>query len=210
MRGGSSSARSSTSESVASGAGPWLAGRHSRLQFLEPVQHHLKLRTSWCTERGQPRGWNSQDPTVGRHVVVADRRRTSVMNGFGTCSGFPKVNVGRTAMAALTYCPGAGLKNRSRPSGDHRGCAPCAGETRYFVPVSVRREGLRQDLDRDVAAKLGIAGAVDLAHAAGAEESQQFVRAETGTGGERHGRPRLFRLSRASSSRNQPTRRRAS
>ena len=36
-------------------------------------------------------------------------------------------------------------------------------------PSGIARERLRQDLDRDLAIELGVARAVDLAHAAGAE-----------------------------------------
>src|SRR2546422_11257866 len=43
-----------------------------------------------------------------------------------------------------------------------------------------------QHLDRDLAAEPGIAGAIDLPHAAGTEGCQNLVRAETGAWGERH------------------------
>ena len=50
---------------------------------------------------------------------------------------------------------------------------------------SSRRAG--QDFNGDVAAEFGVAGAVDLAHPAGAEGVQDFVGAETGPREERHG-----------------------
>ena len=49
-------------------------------------------------------------------------------------------------------------------------------------------EVLGQHLDRDVAAEAGVAGAVHLAHAAGAERTTDLVGAETGAGGEWHRR----------------------
>jgi hypothetical protein len=45
--------------------------------------------------------------------------------------------------------------------------------------VGVERERVGDDLQRDVAIQLGIAGAIDLAHAAGAELADDFVRADT-------------------------------
>ena len=45
--------------------------------------------------------------------------------------------------------------------------------------------GRRQNLQRDVAIELRIAGAVHLAHSAGAERRHDFIRAETRAGGER-------------------------
>jgi hypothetical protein len=51
----------------------------------------------------------------------------------------------------------------------------------------VVREGVRQDLERDFAAELRVAGAVDDAHAAGAERADDLVRAESGAGRESHG-----------------------
>ena len=51
--------------------------------------------------------------------------------------------------------------------------------------IGVRGERRRQNLQRDVALKLGIARAIDLAHAAGSEQRDDFVRAEPGAGGQR-------------------------
>jgi hypothetical protein len=39
-------------------------------------------------------------------------------------------------------------------------------------------ERVRQDFDRDIAIKLGVAGPVDLSHPARAEQRADFVRAE--------------------------------
>ena len=44
-----------------------------------------------------------------------------------------------------------------------------------------------QDLERDVAIQLRVARAIDLAHAAGAEGGEDFVRAEARAGGEGQG-----------------------
>ena len=52
--------------------------------------------------------------------------------------------------------------------------------------VLVGGEGFRQDLDRYVAAELGVPRAVHLAHAARAERSADFVRAETCAGRQAH------------------------
>ena len=52
--------------------------------------------------------------------------------------------------------------------------------------IGVRRERRRQDLQRDVAIQLRVARAIDLAHAAGAEEREDFVGAEARTRGQRH------------------------
>jgi hypothetical protein len=50
-------------------------------------------------------------------------------------------------------------------------------------PISVVRERLGQDLDRDVAIQLRVAGPEDLAHAPFADTGDNFVDTETGTGG---------------------------
>ena len=50
-------------------------------------------------------------------------------------------------------------------------------------PISVVRERLGQDLDRDVAIQLRVAGPEDLPHAAFADAGDHFVDTETGTGG---------------------------
>ena len=49
-------------------------------------------------------------------------------------------------------------------------------------PISVVRERLGQDLDRDVAIQLRVAGPEDLPHAAFADAGDNFVDTETGTG----------------------------
>ena len=59
--------------------------------------------------------------------------------------------------------------------------APEAGEA-----FGIGSEELGQDLQRDVAAELRVARAIDLAHAAGAEQGGDPVRAEPSTGGQRH------------------------
>ena len=51
-------------------------------------------------------------------------------------------------------------------------------------PLGIARERVGQDLDRDVAIELRIAGAIHLAHAPGAKGGQDFVGAEAGAGSE--------------------------
>ena len=46
--------------------------------------------------------------------------------------------------------------------------------------IGVGGKGRREDFDRDIAAEARIAGAVDLAHAAGADGGQDLIRAEMG------------------------------
>ncbi len=48
-------------------------------------------------------------------------------------------------------------------------------------PVGVGRERRRQDFDRDLALQAGVARPVDLAHSAGAERRDDFIRSETGS-----------------------------
>ena len=54
-------------------------------------------------------------------------------------------------------------------------------------PVGIARERIRQHLERDVAIELRVAGAVDLAHAAGANGSDDLVRPKTRAWTQRHG-----------------------
>ena len=54
-------------------------------------------------------------------------------------------------------------------------------------PISVVRERLGQDFDRDIAIQLRVAGPEDLAHAAFAYAGDNFVDTETGTGGKGQG-----------------------
>jgi hypothetical protein len=53
-------------------------------------------------------------------------------------------------------------------------------------PLRVMRERLRQNLHRNVASELGVARAIDLAHAARAEGSEDFIRTEARADGLRH------------------------
>jgi hypothetical protein len=48
-----------------------------------------------------------------------------------------------------------------------------------------------EDLQRDDAIETGVAGSVDLAHAAGADWLEDLVRSEAGAGGEGHERAEL-------------------
>jgi len=53
-------------------------------------------------------------------------------------------------------------------------------------PLRIRRKEIRQDLDRDVALEPRVAGPIDLAHAASADGSENFVRAETSADAQGH------------------------
>ncbi len=55
-------------------------------------------------------------------------------------------------------------------------------------PIRIRREGVRQDLQRDLAVELGVGGLPDLAHAAFPEQSGDVVVAEAGADAEGHAR----------------------
>ena len=61
--------------------------------------------------------------------------------------------------------------------GEHLRLAPEAGDSLW-----IGREGLGQDLDRDLATELGVAGAIHLAHAASADGGEDLVRTDVGTG----------------------------
>ena len=57
--------------------------------------------------------------------------------------------------------------------------------------IGVGREGVRQDLQRNVSLQPRVAGTVHLAHATGPQRRMDFVHAKSCTGSERHrGRPR--------------------
>ena len=60
--------------------------------------------------------------------------------------------------------------------------------------VNVGGEELRQDFQRDVATELRVARAVDLAHPAGPEGGQNFVRTEASAGGQCHAAPVILSL----------------
>lgn len=79
-------------------------------------------------------------------------------------------------------------------------CEPCSA-------LRVGRQVRRQDLDRDITIELAVAGAIDLAHAAGAKRGDDCVRAEpsayhrrpmgrSGVGGGVIGQKRALRLRR--------------
>jgi hypothetical protein len=53
-------------------------------------------------------------------------------------------------------------------------------------PIGIVRERLRQDLERDIAPEPGVAGAIDLAHAAGANDGDDLVRPDARARGECH------------------------
>ena len=49
-------------------------------------------------------------------------------------------------------------------------------------PLQIAGQRLRQDLQRDIAPELGVTRAIDLPHAAGAKEREDFVGAKAGPG----------------------------
>ncbi len=65
--------------------------------------------------------------------------------------------------------------------GQHFGLALEPGEA-----VGILRDRFRQDLDGDGPLQAGVGGAIHLAHAAFAEEADDFMGSQTGTGRERH------------------------
>ena len=50
--------------------------------------------------------------------------------------------------------------------------------------LGIQREGIGQDLDRDVATQSGVSGAIHLAHAAGANGGEDLIRPEASAQGE--------------------------
>ncbi len=54
--------------------------------------------------------------------------------------------------------------------------------------IGVAGDVLRQDLDGDGAIEAGVAGAVDLAHAPGADQAEDFVWTQARASSQRHGR----------------------
>ena len=59
-----------------------------------------------------------------------------------------------------------------------------AGEPRQ--PIGIAGEGVRQDFQRDVAVQLRVPRAIHLAHAAGPDGAEDFVRTESHACGQRH------------------------
>jgi hypothetical protein len=57
------------------------------------------------------------------------------------------------------------------------GFPPEAGEA-----VGISGEAFREDLDRDLAPELAVAGAIHLAHAAGTEQRTDLIRSDLATG----------------------------
>jgi hypothetical protein len=55
-----------------------------------------------------------------------------------------------------------------------------------LAPIGIGCQIGRQDLDGDVAVQPRVARAIDLAHAAGTERGEDFVRAETRPDGQGH------------------------
>ncbi len=55
-------------------------------------------------------------------------------------------------------------------------------------PLGVCRNGLRQDLDRDLPLQVRVSSAIHLAHAADADLGGDFIRAEAGASSQSHGK----------------------
>ena len=66
-----------------------------------------------------------------------------------------------------------------------------AGRARFLLEpalaIGIARERRRQNLDRDLALQLRVAGAIDLPHAAGAEPAEDLESADSITRGQAHG-----------------------
>ena len=58
--------------------------------------------------------------------------------------------------------------------------------TKSSQPVRIADDSSGQNLQRDIAIELGVAGAIHLAHAAGADETNDFVGTESSAGGRCH------------------------
>ena len=68
----------------------------------------------------------------------------------------------------------------------------CASRSKRASRSGVGQERRRQDLQSDVPIELGVSGAVDLAHATGADGGDDLVRTEPGSGSQRHGLGRII------------------
>ena len=55
-------------------------------------------------------------------------------------------------------------------------------------PIGIVRKGVGEDFDRDLATKVSVGGALDLAHAAHSDLGGDFIRAEAGAGSQSHGK----------------------
>ena len=55
-------------------------------------------------------------------------------------------------------------------------------------PLGIVREGVGQDLDRDLPTQVGVGGAIHLAHAAHADLGSDLIRAEAGASSQSHGK----------------------
>ena len=63
-------------------------------------------------------------------------------------------------------------------------------------PVGILRQGRRQHLDGYITVEIGVSGAVDLAHAAGAEGGEDLVGAEARADSQTHTFERSYRSGR--------------
>ena len=59
-------------------------------------------------------------------------------------------------------------------------------------PVGIEREPCRQHLEGHLAVQLGIAGAIHLTHAPGADQPEDFIGAKASAGLEGHSPPELY------------------
>jgi hypothetical protein len=110
---------------------------------------------------------------------VVERQRTA-LQAIRECFALDELHDEEMAAAGFLHAVesrDAGMIERS----ERPGFALEPGDT-----IGVGREGVRQNLDRNIASKLCVAGAADLAHAARAKERHDLIRAEPDAGSEGH------------------------
>ena len=132
------------------------------------------MHDAFLMRRGQAAG------QLRRVVDVLRNRQRSRRDSFAQRLPFEQFrdDVGRALMQTEVV---DGEDARMIQSGRRPGFAL---ETTEAVGVAANRPG--QDFDGDVTAKSGVAGPVDLAHAAGTKRRRDLVGAEAGTGDQRH------------------------
>ena len=136
--------------------------------MFEGFRSRWMIPCSWAASRA------SADLTRDRQGLIQRNRTTRDPIGQRVAlDQFEDERVGLTAV--LEPINRADVRVVQR--GQHLRFALETGEA-----IRIAGEGVRQDLQRDVAIQLGIARAIHLAHAAGAEGGEDFVRAEARAG----------------------------
>ena len=131
-----------------------------------------------CPSRGPPRG-------PGRLArAISTARRTAA-----ACPRSPAAASRLPAAPSPGRAPPRGVPTSKidRMFGWFRAAAARASCSKRPRRSGVVGEGLRQDLDRHVPSEPRVAGAVDLAHPAGADQAEDLVGAEPCAGREWHG-----------------------